>query len=59
MVQKAEEDDAYEKAYSEATVTAASYQKAGKAFRHNSLLMTISDIEEEEDSEEEEEENED
>jgi len=57
VAQKSDEDDSFERAYSEATLTAASHQKTGKAFRHNSLLMTISDIDE--DSEEESEEEED
>mmetsp|Transcript_18560 Transcript_18560/g.30764 ORF Transcript_18560/g.30764 Transcript_18560/m.30764 type:complete len:170 (-) Transcript_18560:130-639(-) len=47
MVQKKKEDG-YEETYSEATVSAESRNsdKAGKAFRNNSLLVTISDVEE-------------
>ena len=50
------DDDAYEKAYSEATV-AADFQntRSGRAFRHNSVMMTISDVQEDSQEEEEEE----
>lgn len=53
MVQK-QGDDGYEKAYSEATAAAAftNESKSGKAFRHNSMLMTISDAEEDSSDEE-------
>ena len=54
-VQKGDDDTTYEKAYSEATAAAAfrDNTRSREAFRHNSMLMTISDVEEDEGSGEE------
>ena len=53
-VQKGD-DDTYEKAYSEVTTAAAfrNNRRSSKAFRHNSMLVTISDVEDDEGSAEE------